>query len=505
VTPPAWDGYLLDTAVGNYPLQLRLDNARDPAAWPPTAFSAAAVSDSRFSAFMRTFFADLALEGEVRGDEAEGSWRGLTRSGAGRWKAWRRPAAADGDRGAWPAAADRLLDLMTALYPFWERKGLEPERLRPSCEEAARRAGTRDEFLGDLGALVSTLNDAHTVVVSHPGLQQLVKGRAAGVTVDSVEGRFFITEALPSVGGLGHGSWEILSVDGKAAAARARALLREVPLSSGTHRHLQHLVCVHLLAGPPGSEAALEVRQGHGGTTRVFVPRAGQRLPALEGRLLAGNVGYVRIRRFDDPVGTRVAFDEALLRLRGAGALVLDLRDNGGGTSSAAGAVAGRLLAARQTLAIGAYPRRGGYGPALSFPVSPRGPWQYAGPVAVLTNGGTYSTAEVLTGALRDAGRVVVVGTATGGGASNKIGVCLPGGVWATFSTVDGRRPAGPSLEGVGIAPDVVVAPTADERLAGRDPVLEAALLTLGTRSGTAPASPRPELGVPGGVSDGFR
>jgi C-terminal processing protease CtpA/Prc len=101
----------------------------------------------------------------------------------------------------------------------------------------------------------------------------------------------------------------------------------------------------------------------------------------------------------------------------------------------------------------------------------------------VLTNGGTYSTAEVLAASLKDAGRALLVGGATGGGASNKIGVLLPGGLSASFATVDGRRADGRPFEGVGVTPDVAVAEKGDALRAGHDPILDAGLQEARTRA----------------------
>jgi C-terminal processing protease CtpA/Prc len=124
----------------------------------------------------------------------------------------------------------------------------------------------------------------------------------------------------------------------------------------------------------------------------------------------------------------------------------------------------------------GAYAVRGGFGPSLPLPMSPSGPWQYSRPLVVLTNGGTYSTAEFVAAALSDSGRAVLVGSRTGGGVSNKITVRLPAGLWVSFATMDGRRSNREPFEGVGVAPHKVISPRAADLRVGRDPVLDMAV-----------------------------
>src|SRR5262249_52815113 len=141
-----WDGYLLDTEVGNYPLQFRIagDCGKAEAfsnVWPPTAFEQALRCKGRIGVHMKTFFSELELSGEVAGDEAAGSWRSGERQG--RWKAWREETGKAADNGdTRRAAVDRLVDLMTPLYPFWELKGSSPEALRKGARKAAAQART---------------------------------------------------------------------------------------------------------------------------------------------------------------------------------------------------------------------------------------------------------------------------------------------------------------------------------------------------------------------------
>ena len=100
----------------------------------------------------------------------------------------------------------------------------------------------------------------------------------------------------------------------------------------------------------------------------------------------------------------------------------------------------------------------------------------FAGPLAILVDGMTGSASECFAGGLQSLGRARVFGQTSMGQALPAFFDKLPNGdvlIHATgdFVTADGTR-----LEGRGVVPDEIVPLRRDTLLAGRDPVLEAAL-----------------------------
>ncbi|MFE2654018.1 S41 family peptidase, partial [Streptomyces sp. NPDC059346] len=85
-------------------------------------------------------------------------------------------------------------------------------------------------------------------------------------------------------------------------------------------------------------------------------------------------------------------------------------------------------------------------------------------PVVVLVDGGTMSAAELLTGALQDRGRAVTVGSPTFGKGSVQMPSELPGGSVAELTVGHYRTPAGRTVDGRGITPDLVVREGAQQR-----------------------------------------
>lgn len=76
-------------------------------------------------------------------------------------------------------------------------------------------------------------------------------------------------------------------------------------------------------------------------------------------------------------------------------------------------------------------------------------------PVVALVDSGTMSAAELLTGALQDRGRAVVVGSKTFGKGSVQMPSRLPDGSVAELTVGHYRTPTGRSVDGRGITPDL--------------------------------------------------
>jgi carboxyl-terminal processing protease len=84
--------------------------------------------------------------------------------------------------------------------------------------------------------------------------------------------------------------------------------------------------------------------------------------------------------------------------------------------------------------------------------------------VVVLVDGGTMSAAELLTGALQDRGRAVVVGSRTFGKGSVQMPTRLPEGSVAELTVGHYRTPSGREVDGRGIVPDLVAGADAEPR-----------------------------------------
>ena len=221
--------------------------------------------------------------------------------------------------------------------------------------------------------------------------------------------------------------------------------------------------------GPGGEASAASPTRAAGvtgGARDNFGIRQVQRLP--------GNLGYLDLRvfadfDFDQPQApARQAIDAALQLLAHTDALLIDLRDNGGGSPAMVGYLASAFLPPGPDVYNRFHSREGveSEAPATPYP-HPR----TALPLYVLVSGRTGSAAEAFAYTLQQAGRAQVVGEATGGAANPGRPFDAGEGFSVFVSTGTPRNPvSGRNWEGTGAQPDVATAsadaPDAATRLA---------------------------------------
>jgi carboxyl-terminal processing protease len=134
-------------------------------------------------------------------------------------------------------------------------------------------------------------------------------------------------------------------------------------------------------------------------------------------------------------------------QLRG---IVLDLRGDPGGLLDQAVSLADVFLAKGPIVAtVGRNPASRQYFEASGDSVAPRVP------IVVLVNGGSASASEIVAAALQDAGRAVVVGTASYGKGTVQTVLRLPNDGELTLTWAELVAPAGYSLNGHGVVPTI--------------------------------------------------
>lgn len=202
-------------------------------------------------------------------------------------------------------------------------------------------------------------------------------------------------------------------------------------------------------AGPPRPEADPEMN----------ARRSGYGFRRVE--ILPGNIGYIDLRRFepidfskpDGPV--RQAADAALTMVSKASAIIIDLRDNGGGSPHMVGYLTSAFVGPDRDVYNVFHGRRGEQ--------SERPEQAYAKPmldkpVYLLTSARTGSAAEALAYTLQAADRGIVVGEASAG-AANPGGTVPTGNGFTVFVSNGSPRNVitGGNWEGTGVQPDIIV------------------------------------------------
>jgi C-terminal peptidase prc len=206
---------------------------------------------------------------------------------------------------------------------------------------------------------------------------------------------------------------------------------------------------VSLLRGETtGESAGTTVRLGLERGTRAWhetVRRARLSRDTVTVRELASRVTVITVGAFTKGSGDEV---RTAVRQAPAGAgIVLDLRGNSGGL------VAEAVTAASAFLDGGLVATYDVEGEQRALHAEPGG--DTTRPLVALVDGGTMSAAELLTGALQDRGRAVVVGSRTFGKGSVQMPTELPDGSVAELTVGHYRTPSGRNVDGRGLVPDL--------------------------------------------------
>lgn len=289
--------------------------------------------------------------------------------------------------------------------------------------------------------LLASLHDRHTVLMSPEARREFEV--QSGAAFGGIGARL----------GLRRDTTFIVSVQPGSPAARAdlRPFDRIVAVDGRPVAGLATDSIVALIRGPVGTPVGLGLRRGLAGEpVQAVLIRAPVQIPSVPaGAILPNGIGVIRLAQFGPEAAREVA--EALdWMVEGrARAVILDLRDNPGGLLTEALRVA-QLFVPRGTELVEV---RGRPGTAAERPRADTRPRYPTLPLTLLLNEQSASAAEVLAGALQDAGRATVAGRQSFGKGSVQHLVNLPEG-WALklttarWYTPKGRRiDRGPSAD----------------------------------------------------------
>lgn len=181
----------------------------------------------------------------------------------------------------------------------------------------------------------------------------------------------------------------------------------------------------------------------------------------------------IRFSMFAMPSAVAIRHAVIDARAQGVEAAVIDLRGNPGGMLDVARGIAGHFVP-RRSASLGTFRTREAN---LELSIRPRiSAERIDGPVAVVIDGRSASSSEVLASGLQDLDRATIIGEQSSGLALMSAFESLPNGDRMQFVFADLTSPDGHRLEGIGVTPDLVVPPTAEALRSGHDLALEAAL-----------------------------
>jgi Peptidase family S41/Tricorn protease C1 domain len=199
---------------------------------------------------------------------------------------------------------------------------------------------------------------------------------------------------------------------------------------------------------------------------------------ALPNQILSDSVGYIRYSSFSNSI-SEGDLDYILYRFKDVKGLIIDVRDNGGGSMATIFRLMNRFVEKR-TL-VGYMNVKNGknhndFAKPQEFWVEPntkRVP--FTRPIVVLTNRGCYSATTHFAAFMSQLPNVTIVGDNTGGGGGIPISADLPNGWQYRFSATYQTTADGYNFE-LGMPPDIEITTGPKEELEGKDAIIEKAI-----------------------------
>ena len=373
------------------------------------------------------------------------------------------------------------------------------------------------EYYRELQRFCALLKDGHTNVWMPPGLFKRYMDRLPFLMTEVSERAIVRNVDVLLADQIPIGS-EILEIDGKPVQSMVEEDI--IPLISTSAPHMYWETAVRslssvgagILFGPKGSTAHLKIQKPDGQTGEINVPRdhyerkvgwlvPTTKVPISEFRMLDDRVAYMALNSFSSSEIVD-EFRAKLPDLSAASAIIIDLRENGGGNSNNSSAIVGHFTAEpfkgaswRTPIHDAVYRAWGKvsdqypslekykdyyyghvYRSVEATEHQPSDGIKLSTPTLVLIGRKTASAAEDFLIMADDIDHLTTMGEPTHGSTGQPLSLELPGGGTARISAKRDFYPDGREFIGLGVQPDILVQSTVDDIRAGRDAVLEKAL-----------------------------
>lgn len=220
---------------------------------------------------------------------------------------------------------------------------------------------------------------------------------------------------------------------------------------------------VDKMRGPPNSKIVLTVKRVNvDKPLEVPLVRETIKIQVVKSRVEPNDVGYVRLSQFTEQADAGIKAAVKNMRAQNGGklrGLILDLRNDPGGLLDQAVAVSSDFIDQGEIVSTRArHPEDSQRWDAKGDDIL------HGAPLVVLINGGSASASEIVSGALQDHRRAIVLGTRSFGKGSVQTVIPLPGNGAMRLTTARYYTPSGRSIQGLGITPDVKVQESREDR-----------------------------------------
>ena len=212
---------------------------------------------------------------------------------------------------------------------------------------------------------------------------------------------------------------------------------------------------VKKLRGPKDSKVTVTIMREDMAKPKDFViTRSIIKIKSVKSKIYDDHIGYIRVSSFQERTADDLKKELKDIKAK-TGVLegiILDLRNNPGGLLDQAVAVADVFLKSGVIVTT-----RGRTRNMETKSVAKDDGDKPTCPIIVIVNEGTASAAEIVSGALQDNGRALVLGTQTFGKGSVQSVIPLEDGAALKLTTAKYYTPSGRSIQAEGIKPDIIV------------------------------------------------
>jgi len=212
---------------------------------------------------------------------------------------------------------------------------------------------------------------------------------------------------------------------------------------------------VKKLRGPKDSKVTITIMRDNMAKPKdIVLTRAIIKIKSVKSKIYDDNICYIRIASFQEQTVTdlKKTMDETHTKISAPKGLILDLRNNPGGLLNQAVAVSDVFL--KSGIIVTTKGRIKNMETVSKAKDEGNEP---VCPIVVLVNEGTASAAEILSGALQDNGKALVIGTQTFGKGSVQTVIPMEDGSALKLTTAKYYTPKGRSIQAEGITPDITV------------------------------------------------
>lgn len=295
---------------------------------------------------------------------------------------------------------------------------------------------------GALRGMIESLEDAHSNYFSKDGMEDLenqINGEYTGVGMII---RKYSNEPV---------TVELLIEGTPAFKAGIRPNDKIMKIDGESTYNMELEDASKKLKGKVGTNVKLMIyREKEKKEKEVVLKRANIKLENVKSKMLNNKIGYIKLTQFGTDVDLQVAKSLEKLQKSGMEGLIFDLRNNPGGKIDQAIKIGSMFI--EKGVIVSERPKKG-----KEMFSEREGKYYGDFPLIILINEGSASASEIVSGAVRDYKRGILLGEKSYGKGSVQVLMPLPDGDGIKLTIAKYYTPNGENINGIGIEPDIKV------------------------------------------------